>query len=90
MSLKQISFSAEFWTRKAFEENEEGSARGKALRRDGFSMAEQRYQDYQPILQEIEKLKVDAGLDENDTIISKKVSMGGNDAVDKMASRNRR
>jgi predicted RNase H-like nuclease (RuvC/YqgF family) len=64
-------------------------ARGKALRRDAFSMAEQRYQDYQPILQEIEKLKVDAGLDENDTIISKKV-MGGSDPADKMASRNRR
>ncbi|KAH8548731.1 galactose oxidase [Umbelopsis sp. PMI_123] len=82
--------TTEFWARKAFEEDEEGTARGKALRRDGFSMAEQRYQEYQPILQEIEKLKVDAGLDENDTIISKKVSMGGSDPADKMASRNRR
>jgi len=82
--------TTEFWARKAFEENEEGTARGKALRRDGFSMAEQRYNDYQPILREIEKLKVDAGLDENDTIISKKVSMAGSEAADKMASRNRR
>ncbi|KAG2184340.1 hypothetical protein INT44_009355 [Umbelopsis vinacea] len=81
--------TSEFWARKAFEEDEEGMARGKALRRDAFSMAEQRYQDYQPILQEIEKLKTDAGLDENDTIISKKV-MGGSDPADKMASRNRR
>ncbi|KAJ2955639.1 hypothetical protein NQZ79_g8381 [Umbelopsis isabellina] len=82
--------TTEFWTRKAYEENEEGTARGKALRRDGFSMAEQRYQDYQPILQEIEKLKIDAGLDENDTIIAAKAATGGNEAAEKMASRNRR
>jgi hypothetical protein len=53
-------------------------------------MAEQRYQDYQPILQEIEKLKIDAGLDENDSIIAAKGATGGNEAAEKMASRNRR
>ena len=38
--------------------------RGKSLRRDGFQIAEQRYEEYLPLLKELEKIQMEAGLDE--------------------------
>ncbi|KAG0658018.1 hypothetical protein C6P46_006078 [Rhodotorula mucilaginosa] len=54
--------SKEYWTGKAHEQG--GSAnRGKELRRDGFAMAEQRYDEYKPILEEIVRMQEQAGID---------------------------
>ena len=52
-----------FWAQKAHEHSEN---RGKSLRRDGFQLADERYKAYKPILEEIEKIHAEAGLDEND------------------------
>jgi hypothetical protein len=40
--------------------------RGKELRRNGFTLAQERYQEYLPALRENEKILADAGLDEED------------------------
>ncbi|KAH9914485.1 galactose oxidase [Amylocystis lapponica] len=55
--------SREYWTQKAH-----GSSgnRGKQLRRDGFALAEERYGVYKPILEEVENILAEAGLDEED------------------------
>ncbi|KWU46103.1 galactose oxidase, partial [Rhodotorula sp. JG-1b] len=54
--------SKEYWTGKAHQQG--GSAnRGKELRRDGFAMAEQRYDEYKPILEEIVRMQEQAGID---------------------------
>ncbi|KAI9462684.1 galactose oxidase [Russula earlei] len=53
----------EYWAQKA-----RGSSdnRGKLLRRDGFSLAEERYGTYKPILEEVERILAEAGLDEEE------------------------
>lgn len=70
--------SKEYWTLKAHETSEN---RGKQLRRDGFAMAEEQYDNYKPILEEVEKILAEAGVDDND-IRSGGPAIGG--------SRNRR
>ncbi|OAX34254.1 galactose oxidase [Rhizopogon vinicolor AM-OR11-026] len=55
--------SREYWTQKAHTVSEN---RGKQLRRDGFSFAEERYAEYKPILEEVEKILAEAGLDEDE------------------------
>lgn len=63
---------------------------GKALRRDAFQLAQDRYNEYQPILAEIEKLRIAAGLDEDDQVGKDGKKGGAAGGLDKMASRNRR
>ncbi|KAG6843234.1 hypothetical protein H0H93_001775, partial [Arthromyces matolae] len=53
----------EHWSAKAFESSDN---RGKLLRRDGFTLAEERYASYKPILEEVEKILAEAGLDEEE------------------------
>ncbi|KAF8340469.1 uncharacterized protein EI90DRAFT_2906953 [Cantharellus anzutake] len=52
--------SREYWAQQAhtFSDN-----RGKQLRRDGFGLAQDRYEEYKPLLEEVEKILAEAGLD---------------------------
>ena len=51
-----------YWAALAYEQSE-GVSRGKQLRRDGFDLAEKRYLEYKPMLEEIERIRAEAGLD---------------------------
>lgn len=51
-----------YWSKKAFELTQ-GEARGKEMRKKGFELAEQRYEEYKHVLRELEKIQVEAGLD---------------------------
>ncbi|KAH7925051.1 galactose oxidase [Leucogyrophana mollusca] len=55
--------SREYWTQKAHNMSDN---RGKLLRRDGFSLSEERYAAYKPILEEVEKILAEAGLDDEE------------------------
>ncbi|KAJ8586964.1 hypothetical protein M405DRAFT_770942 [Rhizopogon salebrosus TDB-379] len=55
--------SREYWTQRAHGVSDN---RGKLLRRDGFSFAEERYAEYKPILKEVEKILAEACLDEDE------------------------
>ncbi|KAI0628646.1 galactose oxidase [Trametes polyzona] len=55
--------SREYWAQKAYGTTD---SRGKQLRRDGFTMAEERYAAYKPILEEVERILAEAGLDEEE------------------------
>ncbi|KAK0213836.1 galactose oxidase [Armillaria fumosa] len=57
------SRSREYWAQKAHAASDN---RGKQLRRDGFGLAKERYAEYKPILQEVEKILAEAGLDEEE------------------------
>ncbi|OBZ65623.1 Kelch repeat-containing protein 3 [Grifola frondosa] len=48
----------EYWAQKAHGTSDN---RGKMLRRDGFTMAEERYAAYKPILEEVERILAEAG-----------------------------
>ncbi|KAI3493234.1 hypothetical protein L1887_42074 [Cichorium endivia] len=62
--------------------------RGKEMRKRGFALADQQYQEYKPILDEIERIRAEAGLDENEAAVNKVGGIGaGSTGVD---SRNRR
>lgn len=74
----------EYWTQKAHGVSDN---RGKQLRRDGFSFAEERYAEYKPILEEVEKILAEAGLDEDEMRAGAAQTGGGGGAV---SSRNRR
>ncbi|PWN29645.1 hypothetical protein BDZ90DRAFT_225927 [Jaminaea rosea] len=55
----------DFWSSRAFEVTR-GEARGKEMRTKGFELAEARYEEYKPVLREVEKIQAEAGLDEAD------------------------
>ncbi|KAJ7063287.1 galactose oxidase [Mycena amicta] len=55
--------SRTYWAQKAHATTEN---QGKQLRRDGFSLAEETYKMYLPILKEVEKILAEAGLDEQE------------------------
>ena len=78
--LKYVSHEGEYWAGKAHESSDN---RGKALRRDGFERAQERYgtfkyavsprfganyaiAEYKPILEEVERILAEAGLDEEE------------------------
>ncbi|EGN92555.1 hypothetical protein SERLA73DRAFT_117156 [Serpula lacrymans var. lacrymans S7.3] len=76
--------SREYWAQKAHGTSDN---RGKMLRRDGFGLAEDRYASYKPILEEVEKILAEAGLDEDEM----RMGAAGADAGSGMGqSRNRR
>ncbi|EIW74504.1 galactose oxidase [Coniophora puteana RWD-64-598 SS2] len=75
--------SREYWTQKAFISSDN---RGKELRRNGFSMAERKYETYKPILEEVEKILAEAGLDDDEIKASAARQPGNNTGE----SRNRR
>ncbi|KIJ63011.1 hypothetical protein HYDPIDRAFT_113512 [Hydnomerulius pinastri MD-312] len=55
--------SREYWAQKAHDTSDN---RGKQLRRDGFALAGEKYAEYKPILDEVEKILAEAGLDEEE------------------------
>ncbi|KAN0118364.1 galactose oxidase [Russula decolorans] len=75
--------SREYWAQKARESSDN---RGKLLRRDGFSLAEERYGTYKPILEEVERFLAEAGLDEDEMKRASAVGQAGASGQ----SRNRR
>jgi len=77
-----FSRSREYWTQKARERSDD---KGKMLRKVGFALAEERYNAYKPILEEVERILAEAGLDEEEM---KRVGSGGGDSQGQ--SRNRR
>ena len=77
-----VAHTGEYWAQKARESSDN---RGKLLRRDGFSLAEEHYGTYKPILEEVEKILAEAGLDEEEM---KHASATGQTGVGE--SRNRR
>ncbi|KAF9449625.1 galactose oxidase [Macrolepiota fuliginosa MF-IS2] len=76
--------SREYWAQKAHNTSDN---RGKQLRRDGFALAEERYAEYKPILEEVEKILAEAGLDEEE--MRRGAALGGGPAASGQ-SRNRR
>ncbi|KAF5315232.1 hypothetical protein D9619_006973 [Psilocybe cf. subviscida] len=77
--------SREYWAQKALENSDN---KGKMLRRDGFTLAEDRYAVYKPILKEVEKILAAAGLDEEEM---RRGAAGGPPSAGGVgASRNRR
>lgn len=76
-------FPGEYWAQKARESSDN---RGKLLRRDGFSLADEHYGTYKPILEEIERILTEAGLDEDEMKRASAVGQAG----DSGQSRNRR
>ncbi|GAA5857490.1 hypothetical protein JCM8547_009299 [Rhodosporidiobolus lusitaniae] len=73
--------SKEYWTGKAHEAGL--GSRGKDLRKDGFGLAQQRYEEYKPILDEIVRLQEKAGLDAAEVRTAARAGLG-------TESRNRR
>ncbi|CUA77603.1 Kelch repeat-containing protein 3 [Saccharomyces cerevisiae S288c] [Rhizoctonia solani] len=73
--------SREYWAQKAHESSDN---RGKLLRRDGFALAEERYETYKPLLKEVERILEEAGLDAEEI---KRVGAAGGTSG---GSRNRR
>ncbi|KAF9959435.1 hypothetical protein BGZ65_000404 [Modicella reniformis] len=55
--------TTEYWVMKAFEDS---TKTGKALRHDGFVLAEAKYNEWQPILAQMAQMRLDAGLDDGD------------------------
>ncbi|KAF8878772.1 hypothetical protein BD779DRAFT_1613006 [Infundibulicybe gibba] len=76
--------SREHWKQKAFSTSDN---RGKQLRRDGFGLAQERYAEYKPILQEVEKILAEAGLNEEEM---RRGAAGGPAGSNTGESRNRR
>jgi len=80
--------SKSYWASVAHEQSQ-GQSRGKEMRRDGFELAEKKYLELKPVLQEIERIQREAGLDEEEmkAAAAGKSGPGGGTGVD---SRNRR
>jgi hypothetical protein len=75
------------WASKA--RHERGSDnRGKLLRRDGFTMAQERWEEYKPVLEEVEKIMREAGLDEGGDVVIDGTAKAAERGVSE--SRNRR
>ncbi|KAJ8502566.1 hypothetical protein ONZ45_g11637 [Pleurotus djamor] len=73
--------SREHWAQKALDGND---SRGKELHRLGFSLAQNRYDEYKPILQEVEKILKEAGLDEEEmrnSAAAGPMTLHGRDAI---------
>ncbi|KAI6003045.1 hypothetical protein EDD15DRAFT_2226418 [Pisolithus albus] len=59
------NYTGEYWAQKAHARGAIDN-RGKQFRRDGFGLAEERYAEYKAILEEVEKILAEAGLDEKE------------------------
>ncbi|EJT98146.1 galactose oxidase [Dacryopinax primogenitus] len=55
--------SRTYWAQKALEITQN---RGKQGRRDGFELAQEKYASYKPLLEEVERILAEAGLDEEE------------------------
>ncbi|KAF8947341.1 hypothetical protein BGZ47_009528 [Haplosporangium gracile] len=74
--------TTEYWVLKAFEDS---TKTGKALRHDGFLLAEAKFNEWQPILAQMAQMRLDAGLDdEDDDDAAGRMGGGGRGGVLKM------
>ncbi|GAA5840259.1 hypothetical protein JCM3766R1_001441 [Sporobolomyces carnicolor] len=71
-----------YWAQKAHETIAAGN-RGKELRKSGFEIAQQRYEEYRPILERIQAIQEQAGLDAAEAKATARAGLGSE-------SRNRR
>lgn len=78
--------SKSYWAGVAHQQSQ-GQVRGKEMRRDGFELAEKRYQELKPVLEEIQRIQREAGLDEDEMKAASGGKTGGGVGVE---SRNRR
>ena len=74
-----------YWASVAMAESG-NQLRGKEMRKQGFALADRRFSEYKPILDEIERIQAEAGLDENEKVSKSATGLGAT-GVD---SRNRR
>jgi hypothetical protein len=86
----------DYWARKAHQaqedrqgrsENRGSENRAKLLRRDGFALAEERWAEYKPILEEVQRIIEEAG---DDVSMSATKLGGGSHVAGTSESRNRR
>ncbi|KAL1410610.1 Kelch repeat-containing protein 3 [Vanrija albida] len=63
----------EYWAGTAYGRS---GSRGKALRREGFHLSSARYEEYRPLLEEIERIQREAELDAAAVAASKRTAMG--------------
>ena len=63
-SLREFYQRSKSYFASLAHEQSQGQARGKEMRRDGFELAERRFQEFKPMLEEIERIQRDAGLDD--------------------------
>ncbi|KZT19732.1 galactose oxidase [Neolentinus lepideus HHB14362 ss-1] len=77
--------SREYWAGKAHSSSDN---RGKLLRRDAFAMAQDKYEEYKPILREVEQILAEAGLDEEE--MRRSAAMAATGDANTGQSRNRR
>lgn len=80
--------SKSYWASMVHEQTH-GQIRGKEMRRDGFELAEKRYLELKPVLEEIQRIQREAGLDDEEMRAASagKGGAAGGTGVD---SRNRR
>ncbi|KIM21328.1 hypothetical protein M408DRAFT_333526 [Serendipita vermifera MAFF 305830] len=74
------------WASKARHEGGSDN-RGKLLRRDGFTMAQERWEEYKPVLEEVEKILRESGLDDGGEVVMTGGKTAGGSLLE---SRNRR
>ncbi|KAF9078054.1 hypothetical protein BDP27DRAFT_1388596 [Rhodocollybia butyracea] len=79
--------SRDYWSQRAFDNSGESRGIDKQLRTAGFTLAQERYAEYKPILKQVEKMLAEAGLDEDE--MRRSASGAGQDAGGGQ-SRNRR
>ncbi len=56
--------SREYWVMQSHQTSE---SRGKTLRREGFLLCEAKYEEYKPILREIERIQLEAEVEAADS-----------------------
>lgn len=78
--------SRTYWAQRALTSGA-SDQRGKMLRRDGFALAEERYREYKPLLDEVERILAEAGLDEDEM---RRSGASGGGAAAAEGNRNRR
>ncbi|TEB35122.1 galactose oxidase, partial [Coprinellus micaceus] len=76
-----------YWAQRAQAAAPRDENRPKELRRIAFSLASDRYEEYKPLLEEVEKILAEAGLDEEEM---RRVGAGGGTQGKGDISRNRR
>ena len=67
-----------------------GAGKGKALRTDGFGLAKESWDEYKPVLEEVERILAQSGVERADMAVVGAGGKGGGDGGPGVESRNRR
>jgi hypothetical protein len=65
-SLREFYQRSKSYFANLAHEQSHGQARGKEMRRDGFELAERVYAEYKPMMEEIQRIQREAGLDDDE------------------------